>query len=248
LNMSPIDTKDFTWDLSLNGAYNQNEITKLTTSDDPAYVGILTGGVAGGVGSTIQIHSVGFAPSSFYVNEQVYNEDGSLLEGDFVDRNGDGIDNDLYRLEKPAADFTFGLTSNLNYKNIGFSFGARSLIGNYIYNNVSTSMGYIERMVTSSNVLQNVHQSAVDLEVYNQGNLTFSDHFIEDARFLRIDHITLSYSLADLVGYQTGVYFTIQNPAVFTNYTGLDPETDNGIDNNLYPRPRTFVFGVSAKF
>jgi len=248
LNLRPVDTKDFTWDFSVNGAYNRNEITKLTTSDDPTYVGILTGGIAGGVGSNIQIHSVGFAPSSFYVNEQVYNEDGSLLEGEFVDRDNDGVVNDLYRLEKPAADFTFGITSNLNYKNIGFSFGARSLIGNYVYNNVQTSIGYIERMVTSGNVLQNVHQSAVDLEVYNQGNLTFSDHFIEDAKFFRIDHVTLSYSLADMVGYGLGVYFTVQNPAVFTNYTGLDPETDNGIDNNLYPRPRTFVFGVSAKF
>lgn len=249
LFLSPISTKDLTWNLSVNGAYNKNEITKLIASDDPNYQGILTGGIAGGVGSNIQIHSVGHVPRTFYVKEQIYDtETGSFLEGQYVDRNGDGIDNDFYRIHQPAADYTFGLTSNFNYKNIGFSFGARALTGNYIYNNVATSIGFIERMVTPTNVLQNVHQSAIDLQAFNQGNLTFSDHFISDASFLRVDHLTFSYGLEELIGHGLGLSFTIQNPLLITSYTGLDPETDIGIDNNLYPRPRTYVIGLSANF
>ena len=248
LFLTPVSTKDFNWDLSFNTAYNRNEITKLTASDDPTYQGILVGGVAGGVGSNIQIHSVGFAPFSFFVKEQLYDEQGNILEGQYADRNGDGADNDFYRLEKPAADYSFGLTSNFSYKIFSFSFGARALTGNYIYNNVQTDMGYLNRLVSSSGVLYNVHQSAVDLNVENQGNLTFSDHFIEEASFLRVDHFTFSLDLLEMTKYVNSIYFTVQNPLLFTSYSGLDPETSNGIDNNVYPRPRTLVFGLSAQF
>ncbi len=256
LNLTPLKTEDFNWELSFNTSYNENEITKLTASDDPAYQGIQVGGIAGGVGSNIQIHSVGFAPFSFYAKEQLYDTEGNLLEGQFADLNGDGIDNDFYRLEKPAADWSYGLTSNFAYKALSFSFGARALTGNYVYNNVATSIGHLDRLVTSQNVTQNVHQSAVDLNVQTQGNLTFSDHFITDASFLRVDHVTLAYQLTDVVKYINNVYFTIQNPLLFTKYEGLDPEIFEGsndspklgIDDNLYPRPRTFVFGLSAQF
>ena len=248
LFMTPISGKDFSWDLSFNTSYNRNEITKLTASDDPAYQGILVGGVAGGVGSNIQIHSVGFAPFSFWVKEQMYDEQGNILEGQFVDRNGDGADNDFYRFQKPAADYSFGLTSNLSYKIFNFSFGARALTGNYIYNNVQTDMGYLNRLVSSTGVLYNVHQSAVDLNVEGQDNLTFSDYFIRDASFLRVDHVTLALDLLDFTKYVNSVYVTVQNPLLITGYEGLDPETGNGIDNNLYPRPRTLVFGLSAQF
>ena len=248
LFLTPVQTEKLSWDLAFNVAHNRNEITKLTASDDPNFEGVLTGGVAGGVGSTVQIHSVGHAPRSFFLQEQAYDEAGNILEGQFVDRNGDGIDNDFYRGENPAADFTYGLTSNFNYGNFGFSIGARALTGNFVYNNVQTDIGFINRLVNSSNVLQNVHSSALELGVFNQGSLTFSDHFIEDASFLRVDHLTLSYGLQDLIGYGLGLTFTVQNPLVLTPYSGLDPETDIGIDNNLYPRPRTYVFGLSAKF
>lgn len=248
LFLTPLDTKDFTWDLSFNTAFNRNEITKLTASDDPNYNGIQVGGVAGGVGSNIQIHSVGFTPFAFYVKEQAVDDNGLPIEGQFVDINNDGIDNDFYRLYKPAADWSYGLTSNFKYKIFGLSFAARALTGNYVYNNVKTDMGYLNRLVSSTGVLYNVHQSAVDLNVENQGNLTFSDYFIEDASFLRVDHITLSADLLAMTKYVNSIYFTVQNPFVFTNYSGLDPETNNGIDNNIYPRPRTLVFGVSAQF
>ncbi|MEM1122240.1 MAG: SusC/RagA family TonB-linked outer membrane protein [Bacteroidota bacterium] len=255
-NLTPVSTDNFTWDLSVNTAYNENEITKLTASDDPNYQGIQVGGIAGGVGSNIQIHSVGFPPFSFYVKEQLYDDAGNILEGQFADLNGDGADNDFYRFQKPAADWTYGLTSNITYKDFSLSFAARALTGNYVYNNVATSMGYLDRLVTSQEVLYNVHRSAVDLNVFQQGNLTFSDNYISDASFFRVDHVTLSYRLTNIIKYINNVYFTIQNPLLITNYDGLDPEifegTDDspklGIDDNLYPRPRTFVFGLSAQF
>jgi len=247
LNLTPIKTKDAKFELAANVAYNQNEITKLTATDDPTYQGIAVGGIAGGVGSNIQIHSVGYSPFSFYVKEQVYDENGNIMENSFTDLNGDGADNDFYRSFNPAADYSFGLTGNFTYKIFSLSMGARALTGNYVYNNVQTDMGYLNRMVTSANVLWNVNQSAVDLNVFDQGSLTFSDQFIYDASFFRIDHLTLSSQIPG-VGLRSSLSLTIQNPFILTSYEGLDPETNNGIDNNIYPRPRTVVVGWNVQF
>ncbi|MFN3378153.1 MAG: SusC/RagA family TonB-linked outer membrane protein, partial [Runella zeae] len=90
LNYNAISTEDFTLDLGFNATYNQNKITKLTSANDPNYKGVLVGGIAGGVGSTIQIHSVGYPASSFFVAQQVYDEAGKPIEGVYVDRNKDG--------------------------------------------------------------------------------------------------------------------------------------------------------------
>lgn len=249
-NFTPILNDKVTWDVAANLAFNRNEITKLTATKDPSYPGILTGGIAGGVGSNIQIHSVGYAPSSFYVFKQQYDEDGNILEDVFEDINEDGIVNedDKYQYENPTPDYTIGLTSNLNVGDFDLSFAGRANIGNFVYNNVQTDMGYYDRIYGSTNVLWNIHQSAIDNNVAQQNSLTFSDHFITNASFFRLDHVTLGYDFNKLVGKNIRAYATLQNPLVITKYKGLDPELGNGIDNNVYPRPRTTVIGISAQF
>ncbi len=250
LTTSPIATSKVRWDLSANVAYNYNEITKLTATADSTYKGVLTGGIAGGVGSNIQIHSVGYAPRSFYVFKQLYDENGQLLERQYADLNGDGVvnDDDKYRYEKPAPDYLIGITSNLSIGKLDFSFAGRANLRNYVYNNVATDMGYYQRLFHPTFYLQNIHRSAVVNNINNQAGATFSDHFVTDASFFRIDHFTLGYSFDKLLGDYLRVYATVQNPFVITRYEGLDPEIGNGIDNNIYPRPRTFLFGLSVSF
>ncbi|WP_235298324.1 SusC/RagA family TonB-linked outer membrane protein [Portibacter marinus] len=250
LNTTPILTDKVVWDFAANLAINRNEITKLTATEDPTYVGILTGGIAGGVGSNIQIHSVGFAPSSFYVYEQLYDEDGNILEGQFADRNEDGVvnDDDKYRFEKAAPDYAIGLTSNLTIGDFDLSFAGRANIGNYVYNNVATDQGWLDRLYNSNNVIWNIHQAAIDNNIVKQSSVTFSDAYVVDASFFRLDHITAGYNLDKIIGQNIRIYSTVQNPFVLTNYEGLDPELGNGIDNNVYPRPRTILFGISANF
>ena len=247
---TPISTQKTNIELGVNFAYNTSEITKLTATADSAYAGVPTGGIAGGVGSLIQIHSVGFAPSSFYVFEQMYDESGNLLEDQFVDRNNDGVvdGEDRYRFQKPAPDYTLGFTGRADYGNFDLSFAGRASFGNWVYNNVQTDQGYLNRIYHSSGTLWNVHASAVALNVFDQANLTFSDHFVTKANFLRLDHVTLGYSFTELVGKYMRLFATVQNPFVITDYEGLDPEIFGGIDNNTYPRPRTWVFGVSVEF
>lgn len=250
LNYTAISNSKTNWDISFNGAYNTNKVTKLTTTDDPSYIGRLTGGISGGVGSNIQIHSVGFVPASFFVFKQLYDEDGRILEGQFADLNNDGVINedDKYRFQKPAADVIMGITSNFKYKSFDFSFAGRANLGNYVYNNVATDAGNIARSYHPTNYLLNVHRTAVTNNITEQRNVIFSDHYVTDASFFRLDHITFGYSFEKLLGQFMRVYTTVQNPILITKYEGLDPEIGNGIDNNIYPRSRTFVFGLSVDF
>jgi iron complex outermembrane receptor protein len=250
LYTTPVATEKVNIDFGVNVAYNKNEITRLIATEDPEYIGVLTGGIAGGVGSNIQIHSVGFAPRSFYVFKQLYDENGMILEDQFEDLNGDGIVNedDKYRFEKPAADYTFGFTSKIDVHDFSLTFAGRASVGNYVYNNIQTDQGYLNRIYHSSGTLWNVHQSAVDNQALEQSSLTFSDHFVRKADFLRMDHITLGYTFDNVIGDFLRLYATVQNPFVLTSYDGLDPEIFGGIDNNNYPRPRTYVFGVNVEF
>ena len=247
----PIVTEDWYWDIGFNATYNVNEITKLTQSDDPDYLGEPTGGISGGVGNNIQIHSVGHPAFSFFVLEQVYDESGMPIEGLYVDRNEDGeiTDKDKYHFEQPAAKFYFGINSTLRYKNWDLSFSGRANFGNYVYNNVASENGVYERLYRAegpylSNITSNVTETNFHSPRY------MSDYYIQEASFFRMDFISLSYLWANLGGSRVSlrVSGTVNNAFTITNYTGLDPEIFNGIDNNIYPRPRAYVLGVNLVF
>ncbi len=250
LNTTPIQNKSLTWDLNFNMAFNQNEITKLRASEDLTFPGVLVGGISGGVGSNIQVLSVGYSPYSFYVYKQLYDENGKILENKFEDLNKDGIVNekDKYRFESRQPKFTFGFASSLNWKEFDFSFAGRANVGNYIYSNVETDMGWLKRITNTSGVLTNVHSAATNDNIENQSSVTFSDYYVRDASFFRMDHVTLGYNFNKLLKKNIRIYTTVQNAFVLTKYKGLDPEQFSGIDNSIYPRPRNFVFGVSANF
>lgn len=249
---TPVKNAKIVWDISANVAFNNNEITKLRAIDDPEYEGIATGGISGGVGTNIQIHTVGYAPRSFFVYEQVYDESGNILEGVFVDRNNDGIVNseDKYRFENPSSDVSAGFTSRFGIGDFDLSFAGRASFGNYVYNNVITDRGYLDRfyLQTGGPSLWNVTQSAVDLRIYDQASMTLSDHFVMKADYLKLDHITAGYNFRDLIGTYLRLSITMQNVFTLTPYEGLDPEIFYGIDQNIYPRPRNIIFGLSVEF
>lgn len=245
----PIVSNDLYWEVSFNLTHNQNKITKLTAVDDPNYLGVETGGIAGGVGSNIQMHSVGYPASTFFVWEQVYDKDGIPIEGLYVDRNGDGTitEADRYWFKDPAPEVFMGFGTRIEYKNFDFSFAGRINLGNYVYNNISSTAGVYENMWHPTQLFRNL-TTAYD---YNFNSFQyFSNYYIENASFLKMDNITLGYNL-DNVGIEKlkiRLSATVQNAFVITNYRGIDPEHSNGIDNNMYPRPRTFIFGLSIDF
>ena len=248
INGTAISKKDMKWEIGFNLTYNKNEITRLTATDDPNYLGVFTGGILGGVGNTIQIHSVGYPANSFYVYEQVYDENGKPIEGLYVDRNNDGqitVD-DRYHYKKAAPDIFMGFNSMFTWKNFDFSFAGRISLGNYVYNNMFSNHGTYSTLYNSVGYLSNVTKSLMDTQFENPKY--FSDYYIENGSFLRMDHITLGYTFDHITWAQIRVYGTVQNAFLITGYEGLDPEVANGIDSNVYPRPRTFLFGVSANF
>jgi len=248
INTNLVKTKKLNWDFGFNVTYNTNEITKLTKVDDPTFIGVATGGISGGVGNTIQIHSVGYRPSSFFVLQQVYNAEGKPVEGLYVDRNKDGLINNLdyYRYQSPEPNWIIGATTSATYGNWSFSTVVRANIGNYMYNNMFSGTGTFQP--NSQLYLGNVHRNY--LETGFAVPQYWSDYYVDNASFVRMDNFTIGYDFGKAVKGISNLRANagVQNAFVITKYQGLDPEIAGGIDNNFYPRPRIFTLGFNVEF
>ncbi len=250
INAIPVSKPDISWEIGFNATYQNTEITKLTATDDPSYLGVFTGGISGAVGNMIQIHTVGYPPNSFFVYEQVYDENQKPIQGLYVDRNGDGqiTGDDRYRYKKAAPDVFMGFNTKLFYKKWDFGLNGRINIGNYVYNNNWSAGGYLGNLYWSTGYMNNIPVNALDTRFQNPQY--FSDYYIKDASFLRVDNINLGYTLRNFYNENMSArfYLSAQNVFVITKYEGLDPEVFSGIDNNIYPRPRIFMMGVNINF
>lgn len=259
VNYNAITTEDLNWTVGANMTYNVNEITKLTATDDPSFLGNATGGISGGTGSTIQMNSVGYPTNSFFVYEQVYDKDGRPLEGVYVDQNQDGIINDFDKIHKGqgAPKWMVGLNTRLQYKNWDFAMSGRFQFGASIYNNNASTRGVKQDTYNSGgNFLSNrlpMAQTGFNKTQY------WSSHYIENADFFKLDNVSLGYTFKDFskVISSIRVNATAQNLFIISNYTGVDPEITTvsptgdvsvGIDNNFYPRSRTYMLGVNIAF
>ena len=248
LNFIPVQTEEWFWQVGLNGAWNRNIVTKLTANDAAEdYNGVPTGGISGAVGNTIQRFYPGDPVSTFYVYEQVYDMNGDPIMGAYVDRNKDGIinENDKYSYKKPAPDLTFGFNTTLNWRNWTFAMSAHANIGNYVYNNNLSQYTLMTDLWTNSFVSNRVTK-ATDLN-FTRAQY-FSDYFIQDASFLKLDNITLGYTFKLPKAMSLNVFGTVQNVCTITGYDGIDPEVFGGIDSNIWPRPRTYVLGLKYNF
>ncbi|MCK8524063.1 SusC/RagA family TonB-linked outer membrane protein [Aquimarina sp. D1M17] len=246
INADVIRTNDLNWNLSYNLTYIDREIDKLAFNQD-----ILVTGISGGTGNTIQIQRQGEDPFSFFTFAQVYDENGRPIEGAYADLNGDGVvdNNDRYVSGNAVADITMGLQSSLNYKNFDFSFNLRASIGNEIYNNVASANAQTGNIFR--NVFNNAPVSIQDTNFQNTSDVIQSDFYVEDASFLRMDNITLGYTLRDLMKGVSSLrlWAGVQNAFVITDYSGLDPEIqNNGVDNTIFPRGRTYLLGINYKY
>lgn len=252
INARPIVSKEFEWQLGFNIAYNKSEITKLTATQDPGFTGIGTGSTGGDGGQNAQVYMTGYAPKTYYVYEQVYDNNGKPLEGVYVDRNGDGVINedDLYYHKKPAADVLMGFNSKWTYKNWDLGFNGRVSLGNYVYNATEANNADISLASIYANNIFLTNRPTSALETNFMSKQALSDHYIQNASFLKIDNITLGYTFSDLFKGKTSarVYGIVQNPIVITKYRGLDPEVYDGIDYNFYPRPLIFMLGLNLNF
>ena len=253
LNIQPIRNKNTTWDIAFNATYNQNRITKLTISDDPAYAGARFGGISGGTGNTILIHSVGKQRGSFFVYKQVYDANDKPIDGLFADLNRDGNINeqDLYQYKGIDPQMFFGFSSSITHKKWNAGIVMRANIGNYLYNSIAASSGTLRNILNPIGYINNGSRDYLKSGFSGNGsNYYLSDYYVQNASFLRIDNINLGYNVGKVFSDKAALRInaTVQNVLTITKYTGLDPEMNGGIDNNFYPRPRTIVLGINLDF
>ena len=254
-NWRAIQAKDWNWQIGYNLTWNKNEIDELIASSGDDYK-ILHGGLAiGDSGSDgVKAWQVGHPVEAYYVYQQVYDVNGQPVEGQYVDRNGDGIINsdDRYFYKKSTPDVTMGLTSKVTYKNWDFGFSLRASINNYVYNGVEAGNS---NLVLSNVFLGNAWHNVIDMaraKNWQTGTVhgALSDYYIQNASYLKCDNITLGYSFDTLFGLKASgrVYATAQNVFTITDYKGLDPEIDGGYDGNIYPRPFVGILGLNLNF
>ena len=254
-NVKPIVTKDFLWDVTYNVGWNHNEITELEAGlQDWVWTGSK---VSRGNNTLVQVNKVGEPLNSFYVYQQVYDENGKPIEGLYVDRDGNGkIDNDdRYCYKSPAPDVIRGFTTKFIYKNWDFSAAFHASIGNYVYYDFLNSKAELMK-INDTNLFRNTTAEAVNLGFKGTTDLTTntSDYFVRNASYLKCSNMTLGYSFPALI--KAGaekicsgrIFFTVQNPFIITKYKGIDPEVSSGIDSNPYPRPISFQLGLNLNF
>ena len=262
-------SRGFTWDAGFNASTNTNELLRVNVVESGDEAAILVGSISGGVGNFIEVLKPGYPINSFFVYEHkrdaagnpIYadaNGDGTVDAQDlYVDINGDGEINQSDRrpFHDPAPTWILGHTSTMSFRNWDLSFTARAYLGNYVYNNVASNLGNYDALDPSGGNPNNLHSSV--LANGFEHPQYFSDVYVERASFLRMDNITLGYSLT-YRGQPMRLFATVQNAFTITGYSGVDPTaagnggafgaSNVGIDNNIYPRSRTFSGGLSVKF
>lgn len=247
LNLIPVSKTDMTLTIGFNATYNNNKITRLLLTDDPNYIGVLYGDAFTG---QKQVTRVGYPAYSFFVNRQVYDNNGNPIEGLYVDESGEGGvvngDNaDKYIYHNPVADYLLGLSARFEYRNFDLSASARISLGNYVYNQVAAGASYdqMQQIGYWKNFTRALSETNFVKRQFT------SDYFVENAAFLKLDNVSAGYRFDNLFGsVGARVSFTVQNALIVTKYSGLDPEVDGGIDNNFYPRPRTFMLGIGLTY
>ncbi len=247
-NANIISTNDWQWILSGNATWQRVRITNLKANANAAEVNTPQGYLEGG--HFCQIFTEGYAPYAFYVYKQVYDEEtGRPVEGLYADLNGDGKidDNDRYRYHSPAPDWIFGLSTSLTYKRLTLSAALRANVGNYVYNKTAMNTGAWETVFYNDYQMNRMNASY--LETGFMKRQYESDHYVENASFLKMDNISLSYNFGKISRYVSlNTAFRVQNVFTITKYSGIDPEVNGGIDSNIYPRPRTYSLSIGVEF
>ena len=248
LNIIPVQTKDWTWELGANATWQNVEITNLTLVDNGKVTETLVGPTIDG--KNIQVMTEGQEPYSFFVYKQLYDTNGKPIEGAYADLSDDGqitID-DRYCYHSPAADVLLGFNTSLRWKRLSVSAAFRASIGNYVYNAMAVNTGALETMKYSAPQLSNLHSSY--LETGFQTRQFYSDHYVENASFLKMDNLTVSYDFGRIFRNAMGLKASllVQNVFTLTKYSGVDPEVPNGFDSTFYPRPRIVSLSLGLDF
>lgn len=248
LNATPIQTKDWEWNLSYNFTWQNMKVKNLSLTQGGSQTNVKVGPSIDAY--QFQVLSEGYEPYMFYVYHQLYDsETGKPIEGAYADLNGDGEinDGDLYRYHSPAPKYIMGLSTSLRYKQLTLGMSFRANIDNYVYNGMGMSTGAWETVSYNNSQLNNLNASFLKTGFKTRQYL--SDYYVENASFLKLDNLSLSYNVGKINKWASlTVSAMVQNVFTITGYSGTDPEVPNGMDNSFYPRPRTYSVSLGLQF
>ena len=248
LNATPVQTKDWEWNLSYNFTWQNMKVKNLSLTQGGSQTNVKVGPSIDAY--QFQVLSEGYEPYMFYVYHQLYDsETGKPIEGAYADLNGDGEinDADLYRYHSPAPKYIMGLSTSLRYKQLTLGMSFRANIDNYVYNGMGMSTGAWETVSYNNSQLNNLNASFLKTGFKTRQYL--SDYYVENASFLKLDNLSLSYNIGKINKWASlTVSAMVQNVFTITGYSGTDPEVPNGMDNSFYPRPRTYSVSLGLQF
>ena len=248
LNATPIQTKDWEWNLSYNFTWQNMKVKNLSLIKGGSQTNVKVGPSIDAY--QFQVLSEGYEPYMFYVYHQLYDsKTGKPIEGAYADLNNDGEINesDLYRYHSPAPKYIMGLSTSLRYKQLTLGMSFRANIDNYVYNGMGMSTGAFETVSYNNSQLNNLNTSFLKTGFKTRQYL--SDYYVENASFLKLDNLSLSYNVGKINKLASlTVSAMVQNVFTITGYSGTDPEVPNGMDNSFYPRPRTYSVSLGLQF
>lgn len=248
LNATPIQTKDWEWNLSYNFTWQNMKVKNLSLTKGGSQTNVKVGPSIDAC--QFQVLSEGYEPYMFYVYHQLYDsKTGKPIEGAYADLNNDGEINesDLYRYHSPAPKYIMGLSTSLRYKQLTLGMSFRANIDNYVYNGMGMSTGAFETVSYNNSQLNNLNTSFLKTGFKTRQYL--SDYYVENASFLKLDNLSLSYTVGKINKWASlTVSAMVQNVFTITGYSGTDPEVPNGMDNSFYPRPRTYSVSLGLQF
>jgi iron complex outermembrane receptor protein len=247
LNATPIKAKDYSWDVSFNASYQKMKVTNLSLVKGASATNVL-------VGNSIDSYQVmvlteGYEPYMYYVYHQLYDKNGKPIEGAYADLNHDGVINssDLYRYHSRTPDWILGFSTSFSYKKWTLGASFRAELGNYLYNGMAMNTGAFGTVSYNAYQLNNMSHSYLKTGFNSRQYL--SDYYVENASFLKMDNLSLSYDFGKISKWcSLHASVMLQNVFTITKYSGVDPEVYDGIDMSFYPRPRTCSLSLGFDF
>ena len=250
--------KNFKYWVGTNFSKNKNEVSEIS---NPYFKNFFGSGSTNN-GEFTKLVKLGQPLGSFYVFQQLgYNSNGEPVYDELVDGIPGLTDNDRVNAGSYIPDYTYGINLGIVYKNIDFSVDAYGVGGNKIYNGKKAQRFGGENIESSllDNFWTPSTPNAVNPKPFNAVPKP-STYYIEDGDYLRINNITLGYTLPKIIKTfdKIRVYTTAVNPFIFTKYSGYSPElagndngnplTGAGIELDVYPTNKTFLFGINVSF
>ena len=240
---------DLSWTADFTASHNSNSLLSINPTIGTTQIPV--GNISGGVGNTVQVLTAGQPVNAFFMCRQAYDASGKPIQGSFHYKSpvGDSIvtrcTDNREAMHSPQPNWILGHSSYFTFRDFDFGFTLRAYLGNYVYNNVASQYGDYRELFAGTSPY-NLHRSVLTTGFTVAQYL--SDYYLEKASFLRMDNVTAGYSF-NYRGRPMRLYGTLQNAFTITGYSGVDPTAGvNGIDNNIYPRSRTFTGGLNVRF